>query len=270
MSYTQSSLIDQASQALMRARLTGLPVPMMGGMVAMPNGTVTRGAGGPGVPLGGESRLTPGGAVGGNQPLVQPGGAIDTGAWSQGGPGWQHAMAPYFPPVTNQPVGSTITAPSWLNPGNWNWNWLAGGTPTGPYTTQEPPPLGVTQLPEVTVTAQAPGRGPTVPPDRAADARNYRLQHGVGSRQDLDTDRLNQLSLQAAQQGRTYLPPGLTIAPQAASQGVFAPNLLVDPSYANNYAQALPNRVGVTPQNIANVHWLQNIAQNQNQAQGGG
>ena len=97
-------------------------------------------------------------------------------------------------------------------------------------------------------------------------ARNYRLAHGLGTAQDrMTADRLNAMSLQAAQQGRTYWPPGTTVG-----TGQYAPNLLQMPPAA---VPANANALAGVGAWLPNIHWLQGLAGPSgppDNAQGGG
>jgi len=238
-----TSLQQQVMQALARARITGQPVVIPGaqGLVATPQGGTRMATpmelqranipffanqtspfgpvptAGPGVPAG--------------TPSVMPSSAL---------PGLMHVLSGPNMQVTNAPTGSTVVAPaggasgSWTPapavPGGASGSWVPATAPVGPVPTAGPPvPVGT-------------------PADPASAARNYRLQHGLGTAQDrMTADQLNAMSLQAAQAGRTYWAPGTVVGP-----GQYAPNLLQAPPAAP---------VAANP--LTNVHWLNTIAANQ-------
>lgn len=231
-------LQQQVAQAIQRARQLGRPVviPGAGGIVALPNGQTRMGT-----------------------PLeIQQAGIP---SFARPAP-----VVPLRPPDPLQ-----------LTPSGWDLGLNVGtpipGTPYNPATTA--PPLNQVNPTVQTYAGQAgtqglpgspsgpvPAGAPTPPPSQlASDAQAFRVRHGIGSPQQLTADQLNQLSLQAAQQGRTYWPPGTQVA-----AGQYAPNLLqrppaVVPVVAMNqltpqWASAARVPVSSVPLADPNVHYV--------------
>lgn len=122
---------------------------------------------------------------------------------------------------TNQPVGSTITAPQiptinvtaqapvqgTLNQANPN---LAAGVQGA---------VGTPSGPSVAPTYNMPPA-----PDVATQAKNYRAQHGLSNADDAATDALNAESLAAARAGRTSFNPQLAAQyGQQQAAGAYGP-----------------------------------------------
>jgi hypothetical protein len=218
-----------------------------------------------------------------------------------------HAMAPYLPSVTNQPTGATVTAPQLPAIGNTPSGWDLGlnyGTPI-PGTPDNPTPTANAALGQVNPNVQtyagqpsyqgAPGtQSGNVPPGApaepasqpsqqqllAAQAQAYRSRPGAGNRPQFTTDQLNQMSLQAAQQGRTYwnpnlLQPGqpvtnaLTLPPSA---GITQSALAQMPGQGNVSGSALVPQPGGWTSAVQVPVYQQQLAmlQNPNQLYGGG
>ena len=247
--------------ALLRARTTGQPVAIAGmqGQVAYPNGNIGPppggGFGGSGAPAGAPALPIPPVPPAQVPPAfpaqpVAPSAPITT-AGVPGQPGSPSGPAVAAPapslisnqPVgarsglftpTNQPVGATITAPSWWPtgssapqtqppPNQANPNFTAGiqglpGSPSGPAVA---PPGG---FPSAHV------------PDLVVTAKRYRQAHGLATPDD--SDALNAESLAAARAGRTYFNPTLAAQyGQPLPAGVYGPrtdvvNALVMPPAA--------------------------------------
>lgn len=174
-----------------------------------------------------------GGSVGNQQAALAQARATGRAVPISGGNGWvaypngsvgQAGMTQSA--ITNAPIGSTVTWPSWANPHNWFQGGGTGGTAAAPSYTDPTTLQTFTAGPGTSITASGPGYGsgtvipatmPTAPTyapgvvDRhdAASAANasrvYRAQHGLSTAADNSADALNAESLAAAQAGRTYL-----------------------------------------------------------------
>jgi hypothetical protein len=184
-----TSLQQQVTQALMRARVLGQPVVIPGaqGIVALPNGQTRMGT-----PADFGPRTAPSLAASPFGPVPTAGPGVPAGT-----PGPLAAATGGFTP---SPFGDLS---------------LNVGTPM-PGTQYNPtvalPPVNVTApardpvLNQVNPNVQTYAGQPGYSGDATANAaRNYRLAHGLGTAQDrMTADQLNAMSLQAAQQGRNF------------------------------------------------------------------
>lgn len=153
-------------------------------------------------------------------------------------------------------------------------------------TARAPQPVLNQVNPNVQTFAGQPGWGTTNP---AAAAAQYRLQHGIGSAQELTTDQLNAQSLAAAQAGRTSFNPQLAAQygqPMAAGQ-YGPPTTVVNALSVPQQAPQMAAPVAANQNQLAggagywtqpgalgswylpNVHWLQGLLPPAQQ-QGGG
>jgi len=246
-----TSLQQVVLQALAAARSSGQPmiIPNAGGLLALPNGQTRMAQPGEIGP-----RAAPSLAANPFGPVPTAGPGVPAGT-----PGPVAAASPGFQLGAN--VGTPIVPGSWFNS-------APAATPSVAF-----PPVNVTApardpvLNQVNPNVQTYAGQPGYSGDATANAaRNYRLAHGLGTAQDrMTADRLNAMSLQAAQQGRTYWPPGTTVG-----TGQYAPNLLQMPPAA---VPANANALAGVGAWLPNIHWLQGLAGPSgppDNAQGGG